>query len=64
MEGKREKKENPMEVNTYKEWDRKARTKTQKVVQPVFCEIREICHDAQKDRCLVVSSGDLDQIVP
>lgn len=32
MEGKREKEENPIEVNTYKEWDdRKARTKTQKV---------------------------------
>jgi len=25
MDGKREKKENPVEVNVYKEWDRKAK---------------------------------------
>lgn len=29
-EGKREKKENPVEINVYEEWDRKARTQTKK----------------------------------
>lgn len=33
MEEKREKEENPMEANSYKEWKREIRTK----IQPLFC---------------------------
>lgn len=45
MEGKREKEENPMEANNYKEWKREIKTKIQKVIEPLFCDIREICYN-------------------
>lgn len=61
MEGKRKKKENPVEVNVYEEWARKTKSKTQKVT------LASLLRDKGNMLCcyvLTISSSDLDQTVP